>query len=81
MYKKDTPQVEIAVSGVTVKSKDIMNVLGVIFESKLNWAKHVASQTNKANSAVHAIQLIRKYFTQSKIYLKKQDWFQNCCKA
>ena len=59
-YCKDTPQVEILVNHVLVKSKDHMNVLGVIFDSKLSWAKHVAAQTNKANSALHAIKLIRK---------------------
>ena len=50
-YRKDTPQVEIAVSGVPIKLKDHMNVLGVILNSKLTWANHVADQTNKANSA------------------------------
>ena len=66
-YRNDTPQVEIEVNNVLVKSKDHMNVLGVVFDSKLSWAKHVATQTNKANSALHAIKLIRKYFTQDEI--------------
>ena len=44
-----------------------MNVLGVIFDSKLNWAKHVANQINKANRALHAIKMIRKYFTKDEI--------------
>ena len=34
-YHKDTPQVEILISSIKVKSKDHMNVLGVIFDSKL----------------------------------------------
>ena len=66
-YRKDTPQIEITINNVLVKSKDHMNVLGVIFDSKLSWAKHVATQANKANSALHAIKLIRKYFTQDEI--------------
>ena len=57
-YRKDTPQVVITVSGIRVKSKDHMNVLGITFDSKLTWANHVAIQTNKANSALHAIKLI-----------------------
>ena len=32
-YHKDTPQVEISVSGIKVKSKDHMNVLGVTFDN------------------------------------------------
>ena len=58
LYCKDTPQVEISVAGVLVKSKDHMNVLGIMFDSKLTWAKHVATQISKANSALHAIKLI-----------------------
>ena len=44
-----------------------MNVLGVIFDSKLNWAKHVAARINKANQAVHAIKMIKKYFSKDEI--------------
>ena len=66
-YRKDTPQVVITVSGIRVKSKDHMNVLGITFDSKLTWANHVAIQTNKANSALHAIRLIRKFFNQDEI--------------
>jgi hypothetical protein len=66
-YRKDTPQVEVQINNVYVKSKDHMNVLGVVFDNKLTWAKHVATQTNKANSALHAIKLIRKYFKQDEI--------------
>ena len=44
-----------------------MNVLGVIFDNKLNWAKHVANQISKANRALHAIKLIRKYFSKQEI--------------
>ena len=39
----------------------------LIFDSKLNWAKHIAIQINKANRALHAIKLIRKYFTKDEI--------------
>ena len=39
-----------------------MNVLGVIFDSKLNWASHVSKQINKANQALQAIKLIKKFF-------------------
>ena len=62
-YCKDTPQVEIIVINNPVKSKDHINTLGITFDSKLTWAKHVAIQTNKASCALHAIKLIRKYFT------------------
>ena len=44
-----------------------MNILGIIFDSKLTWAKHVAIQTYKAKSALHSKKLKRKYFSQSEI--------------
>ena len=62
-YQKDTHQVEMAVTVFLVKWKDQMNLLGV----KLTWAIHVSIQTNKANNALHAIKLIRKYFNQEEI--------------
>ena len=59
---KDSHQVEIKVTDVMVKSKDHNTVLGIMFDSKLTSAKHVSIQTIKANSALHAIKLTRKYF-------------------
>ena len=44
-----------------------MNVLGVVCDSKLKWAKHFATQINKSNRALHAIKMIRKYFTKENI--------------
>ena len=62
-YKKDTPPVEIILNNVTVKSGTSMNVLGVCFDSKLAWAKHISNAINKANMALHAIKLIKKHFS------------------
>ena len=42
-YSNDTPPVEIRVNNIVIKSKDTMNVLGVIFDSKLSWSKHIAN--------------------------------------
>ena len=66
-YRKDTPQIEIIINNVVIKSMKSMNVLGVEFDSKLNWSNHIAKQINKAKSALHAINMIKKYFRQSEI--------------
>jgi hypothetical protein len=42
-------------------------VLGVLFDSKLSWSNHVSKQINKANKALHAIKLIRKYFNNKEL--------------
>ena len=66
-YRKDTPQVEITVNNTVVKSTTEMNVLGVLFDSKLTWSNHVSKQINKANKALHAIKMIRKYFSDTEM--------------
>ena len=58
-YKKDTPPVEIIINNVPVKSTTTMNVLGVCFDSKLLWSKHISNAINKANLALHSIKLIK----------------------
>ena len=57
----------ISVNNTHVMSKDSINVLGITFDSKLTWAKHISSQIGKANRALHAIRLIKKYFNQDEI--------------
>ena len=66
-FKRDTPPVEIILNNVSVKSKTSMNVLGVCFDSKLTWSKHIANTIHKANQALHAIRLIKKYFNSTEI--------------
>ena len=63
-YHKDTPEIEIF---VLVETKDHMHVVGIMFDGKLTWAKHISILVRKANSALHAIKLIKKYFTQAEI--------------
>ena len=57
----------ISVNNTHVLSKDSINVLGIIFDSKLTWAKHISCQIGKANRALHAIRLIKKYFNQDEL--------------
>ena len=65
--KKTPPPLEIIVNNTPIKLMQIMNVLGVNFDSKLNWSKHISLQINKANKALHAIKMTKKYFCQTKI--------------
>ena len=50
-------------NGTIITSKPQMNVLGVIFDSKLQWASQVSNAITKAKRALHVIKLIRPYFT------------------
>ena len=65
-HHKDTPPVEIIVNNIIIKSMQNMNVLGVIFDSKLTWSKHISTQVSKANRALHAIRLIKNTSPKAK---------------
>ena len=48
-------------------SKNHINVLGITFDTKLQWHLQVAQTISKSKKALHAISLIRKYFTSSEL--------------
>ena len=66
-YRKDTHPIEILLNNTPIISQPSMNVLGIIFDSKLTWSSQVAQATKKANKSLHAIKMIKKYFKHSEI--------------
>ena len=56
-HTQDQPPIEFTLQGVKIKTKKSMNVLGVIFDSKLNWQLHVATAITKAKKALFALRL------------------------
>ena len=44
-----------------------MNVLGIIFDSKLNWNAHVANALCKARKSLFALRLLRKFFSNQEM--------------
>ena len=44
-----------------------MNVLGVLFDSKLTWSNLVAKAISKANKALFALGSIKKFFTKDEM--------------
>jgi hypothetical protein len=67
-HRRDNPPLTITFNNKNLVSKDSMNVLGVAFDSKLNWHKQIQSAITKANKSLHAIKLISKHF--NKVELK-----------
>ena len=59
--------ISITVNNVVLNSKQSMNILGVQFDSKLSWCEQINKTINKAKKTLHAINLIKKYFTQSEL--------------
>ena len=66
-HTNDQPQITIVLQGSEILSKTSINVLGVTFDSKLNWGIHVANSISKANKALFALRLIKKYFTENEM--------------
>ena len=56
------PTVVINIQNAKITSKKEMHVLGVIFNSKLSWAAHVAFAINKSKKAIFAIKALKRYF-------------------
>ena len=57
----------VTLNGVTLHSKTSMNVLGVLFDSRLNWADHISNVIRKTNRAMYCIKQIKFYFTPSEL--------------
>ena len=66
-YKNDTAGISLRLHNVLVKSKKEINVLGVMFDSKLQWHCHVSKVIHKANRALNAIKLLNRYFNTSEL--------------
>ena len=64
-YKRDHPTVEITINSMKVSSKKTINVLGVLFDSKMQWSNQVAQAINNSKRTLHGIKLIKKYLTKS----------------
>ena len=60
-YKKETQQVSINLGMNVITSKNVINVLGVTFDSRLQWSEQVSKTISKANRALFAIKLIRRF--------------------
>ena len=66
-YIRDTAAIEIVLNGSVVKSSKNINVLGVIFDQKLQWSDHITHCVAKAKKAIVAIKLINKFFTTNEL--------------
>ena len=52
-----------------------MNVLGVIFDSKLNWGPQLANAICKLRKALFALRLLRKIFNYQEMRLLLDSYF------
>ena len=74
-HRNDQLAVMVNVCGAPVRSQTSMNVLGVIFDSKLNWKEHVSNAIKKANKTLHAVRMIKKYFSSKELKIMLNSYF------
>jgi hypothetical protein len=64
-YKEDMTTVTLKINSSKVKTKKVRNLLGVLFDSKMNWPAQV--EQTKANKALNAIKLIMRFFSYKEL--------------
>ena len=65
--KHDEQPIRVRINNELVNSSDSINLLGVQFDSRMQWSKHVSSAIIKSGKALNAIKLIRKYFNTKEL--------------
>ena len=66
-HRKDHPPIRLQINAQVIITKPSMNVLGVVFDSKLQWHAQVQNAITKSKKALHAIILIKKYFRKDQL--------------
>ena len=66
-HNSDVRPITIDFNGVEIKSKKNINVLGVIFDQKMQWSDHIAYTVLKSNNALNAVRLLKKHFNTKEL--------------
>ena len=66
-HRNSHEPIQLTLNNVTITSSEFMNVLGVTFDSRLNWNEQIARTVNKTNTALHCIRQIKYYFTPDEL--------------
>ena len=74
-HRNDNPAFDVNVCGTVVRSKKQMNVLGVIFDSKLNWDAHISHTIAKSKKALYALKLLKRHFTHIEMRTLLDSYF------
>ena len=75
-YNRDTTPIHIELNGAVISSCKFINVLGVIFDQKLQWSNHIAFCISKSSKSLTAIRMIKKFFnTQELLQLVTSNFY------
>ena len=66
-HRLDAMPIHLTLNNIEIISKPSMNVLGIIFDSKLQWSPQVNHCIKKSLKALHAIKLIKPHFNETEL--------------
>jgi hypothetical protein len=66
-HRNKNERVEIELCGHKIKNKTNINILGILFDSQLNWTDHVNIAVAEANQRLFALKIIKPYFTKTEL--------------
>jgi len=62
LHRTEKIILDIIIGNSMIKSKNNMNVLGVLFNQNLSWSDHVSKSINSCLKNYHGLKVIRKFF-------------------
>ena len=74
-HQRDVEETRINMGNHAITVKKNIKILGIIFDSKLNWQEQARSAMKKANKAKQGLSIIRKYFTQKEMLRLSTAYF------
>ena len=66
-HRNKNTEGELKIEEALISAKGHMNVLGMTFDSKLNWGPQVSRAIKGANKALQAVKMIKKFFNSNEI--------------
>jgi hypothetical protein len=66
-HRNKSTEGSLRIDDVEVTSKNEMNVLGLTFDSRLQWGLQISRTIKSANGSLQAIRIIKKFFTTPEI--------------
>ena len=66
-HRNKSTEGSLRIDDVEVTSKNEMNVLGLTFDSRLQWGPQISRTIKSANGSLQAIRIIKKFFTTPEI--------------
>ena len=67
ILQKRYPPVKIEINGNEITSSKSINVLGITFDSKLNWQIQAQKAVTKSAKSLQAIKIIKNHFTKDEL--------------